>query len=113
MIEGRCLANVDVNIYNRWGVKIYWNTYDFTFAQPDNNGNNSYGNAKCDNTTHSDVIGGGEGATIYHYFIWDGIDKRDGEKAAEGAYFYVIKYNLRNNPNTSTQIKKGSITILR
>ena len=104
MIEGRCLGNINVDIFNRWGDKVSWATYDFTQEQPDND------NGLCQDQSHSDLIGPGK---IYHYMIWDGTDKRNGEQASQGVYFYIIQYRFRDNPNTSLQTKKGSITIIR
>ena len=44
-----------------------------------------------------------------HAYKWDG--KRNGRPAAEGTYFWIVKYKCFGSPKEI--IKKGSVTLLR
>jgi hypothetical protein len=101
-LEGRCIGKAELTIFNRWGDKIYWNTYDFSASMD---------NKSCDDEAHTNIVGNYN--NIYYYLLWDGTYKRNGVSAAEGTYFYVLTYNISNDSLTNKITKKGSVTLLR
>ena len=100
--EGRCLGKTELSIFNRWGEKIYSNNYDLSAYSNDNS---------CDDKSHTGIVG--KYSKIYYYILWDGKDKTKGKMAAEGTYFYILRYHS-SDENLKTEItKKGSVNILR
>ena len=101
-VEGRCLGKAELTIFNRWGEKIYSNSYDFSASMD---------SKVCNDTKHIDIVG--KYNNIYYYLLWDGTDKKNGGSVAEGTYFYIFTYSISDDNLTNTLTKKGSVTIIK
>jgi hypothetical protein len=101
-MQGRCIGDAELQVFNRWGAKVYDNTYNFT----------GQGDASvCNNTSHQDIVG--NFSKMYYYLLWDGRDKSNGNLLAQGLYYYILNYNIMDEDVISRRVKKGSVVIVR
>ena len=93
-IQGNGIMSAEVKIFNRWGEEIFNKTYDVSSFTFDNSSN--------------------VGSDTKNYIMWDGTNK-NGHKADDGVYFYVIK-PIGNDGNSITpELGKltGTVTVIK